>query len=253
MQGALIKSYFAEKMKINPESVVVVSIMPCVGKKFEGERQELSNSGINDVDYVLTTRELAQMIKEVAIDFTNLNDEEFDDPFGESTGAGVIFGATGGVAEAALRTIFEIVGQKEIEQIEYAVVRGLDGIKEASVELPDGRVIKTAVVHGLANARKLLELIKKGEKYYDFMEVMSCPGGCITGGGQPIVDSKTREIIDIKKERAKAIYDEDKSLPIRKSHKNPCIIKIYEEFLGQPNGSLSHKLLHTHYIKREKF
>ena len=253
MQGALIKSYFAEKMKIDPEDIVVVSIMPCVGKKFEGEREELSNSGMNDIDYVLTTRELAQMIKEVGIDFVNLKDEEFDDPFGESTGAAVIFGATGGVTEAALRTIFEIVGQKELEEIEYTVVRGLDGIKEASVELPDGRIITAAVAHGLANARKLLELVKKGEKHYDFIEVMSCPGGCVTGGGQPIVDSKTREIIDIKKERAKAIYDEDKSLPIRKSHKNPYIIKIYEEFLGEPNGSLSHKLLHTHYIKREKF
>ena len=210
MQGALIKSYFADKMKIDPNDIVVVSIMTCVGKKFEGEREELSNDGMNDVDYVLTTRELAQMIKEVAIDFINLNDEEFDDPLGASTGSGVIFGATGGVAEAALRTIFEIVGQKEIEQIEYTVVRGLDGIKEASVELPDGRIIKTAVVHGLGNARKVLELIKKGEKHYDFIEVMSCPGGCVTGGGQPIVDSKIREKIDIKKERAKAIYDEDK-------------------------------------------
>ncbi|CAH2213780.1 NADH-dependent [FeFe] hydrogenase, group A6 [Tepidibacter aestuarii] len=253
MQGAVIKSYFSQKMGIDPEDIVVVSIMPCVGKKFEGEREELSNNGMQDVDFILTTRELARMIKEVGTDFGNLNDEEFDHPFGEATGAAVIFGTTGGVAEAALRTIFEVVSEKEIEEIEYTAARGLEGIKEASVELPDGRNIRVAVAHGLSNAKELLESIRKGEKQYDFIEVMACQGGCVTGGGQPIVDAKIKEKIDIRKERSKAIYDEDKSLPIRKSHKNPYIIKIYDEFLGKPNGSLSHELLHTHYIARKKF
>lgn len=253
MEGALIKGYFAEKIGVDPKNIVVVSIMPCVGKKFEGEREELSNNGILDVDYVLTTRELAQMIKEAGIDFISLKDEEFDNPFGESTGASVIFGATGGVSEAALRTIFELLAGKELEEIEYSVVRGLTGIKEVSIELPDKRNITAAVAHGLANARKLLNLVRSGEKQYDFIEVMACPGGCVTGGGQPIVNSQTRENIDIREERAKAIYDEDKALPIRKSHKNPYITKIYEEFLETPNSHLSHRLLHTEYIKRNKF
>ena len=235
------------------ENIVVVSIMPCVGKKFEGEREELSNNGMLDVDYVLTTRELAQMIKESGIDFVNLKDEDFDNPFGESTGASVIFGATGGVSEAALRTVFELLAGKELEEIEYSSVRGLEGIKEASIELPDGRNITAAVAHGLDNARKLLNLVRSGEKQYDFIEVMACPGGCVTGGGQPIVNAQIKEKINIKEERAKSIYDEDKALPIRKSHKNPYIIKIYEEFLGEPNGHLSHKLLHTEYTKRNKF
>ncbi len=253
MEGALIKSYFAEKIGIDAKNIVVVSIMPCVGKKFEGEREELSNNDMQDVDYVLTTRELAQMIKEAGIDFVNIRDEEFDNPFGESTGASVIFGATGGVTEAALRTIFELLAGKELEEIEYSSVRGLEGIKEVSIELPDGRNITAAVAHGLGNARNLLNLVRSGEKQYDFLEVMACPGGCVTGGGQPIVTAQIKEKINIKEERAKAIYDEDKALPIRKSHKNPYITKIYEEFLEVPNSHLSHKLLHTEYIKRNKF
>lgn len=253
MEGALIKSYFAEKIGVNAKDIVVVSIMPCVAKKFEGEREELSNEGMQDVDYVLSTRELAQMIKEAGIDFVNLKDEEFDDPFGESTGASVIFGTTGGVTEAALRTVFELLAGKELEEIEYSVVRGLTGIKEVTIELPDGRNITAAVVHGLGNARKLMELVRTGEKHYDFIEAMACPGGCVNGGGQPIVNAQIKEKINIKEERAKAIYNEDKALPIRKSHKNPHITKIYEEFLGKPNGHLSHKLLHTEYTKRNKF
>ena len=253
MEGALIKSYFAEKIGVDPKNIVVVSIMPCVGKKFEGEREELSNDGMQDVDYVLTTRELAQMIKEAGIDFVNLKDEEFDDPFGESTGASVIFGATGGVTEAALRTVFELLAGKELEEIEYSVVRGLEGIKEVTIELPDGRNITAAVAHGLGNARKLLDLVRSGEKHYDFIEAMACPGGCVTGGGQPIVNSEIKENINVEEERAKAIYDEDKALPIRKSHKNPHITKIYEEFLVAPGSHLSHKLLHTEYKKRNKF
>jgi len=253
MEGALIKSYFAEKIGVDPKDIVVVSIMPCVAKKFEGVREELSNNGMQDVDYVLSTRELAQMIKEANIDFVNIKDEEFDDPFGESTGASVIFGATGGVTEAALRTVFELLAGSELEQIEFSDVRGLEGIKEATIELPDGRNITAAVVHGLGNARKLLELVRSGEKHYDFIEAMACPGGCVNGGGQPIVNSYIKEKINVAEERAKAIYDEDKSLPLRKSHKNPHITKIYEEFLEKPNGHLSHELLHTKYIKRNKF
>ncbi|SKA90229.1 NAD(P)-dependent iron-only hydrogenase catalytic subunit [Clostridium sp. USBA 49] len=253
MEGALIKSYFANKMNISPEKIVVVSIMPCVAKKFEGQREELSNTGLYDVDYVLTTRELARMIKEAGIDFVNLKEEQFDNPFGESTGAAVIFGATGGVAEAALRTVSEILSGKEIDNVNYTQVRGTEGIKETSVELPDGRKITAAIAHGLANARKVLDSVRNNEKKYDFIEVMACPGGCVTGGGQPIVDSKIKEEIDIKAKRAKAIYDEDESFVIRKSHKNPYIIKIYEEYLKEPNGHLSHELLHTHYVKRSKF
>ena len=253
MEGALIKSYIAEKIGVDPKNIVVVSIMPCVAKKFEGQRDELSNDGMQDVDYVLTTRELAQMIKEAGIDFVNLKDEEFDDPFGEGTGAAVIFGATGGVTEAALRTVFELLAGKELEEVEFSVVRGLTGIKEVTIELPDGRNITAAVVHGLGNARELMELVRSGEKHYDFIEAMACPGGCVNGGGQPIVNPQIKEKINVKEERAKAIYNEDKALPIRKSHKNPNITKIYEEFLGEPNGHLSHKLLHTDYTIRNKF
>lgn len=253
MEGALIKSYFAEKMDIDPEKIVVVSIMPCVAKKFEGHREELSKDSMKDIDYVLTTRELAQMIKEAGIDFVNLKDEEFDNPFGESTGASVIFGATGGVAEAALRTIFEILSGKDIETINYTAVRGTEGIKEAEIELPNGIIINAAVINELNNARQVLDAMQNGEKHYDFIEVMACPGGCVTGGGQPIVNSKVREKVDVKAIRAKSIYDEDEALTIRKSHKNPYIMKIYDEFLIEPNGHLSHELLHTHYVKRSKF
>lgn len=253
MEGALIKHYLADKLGVDKKNVVVVSIMPCVAKKFEGQREELSNENLQDVDYVLTTRELAQMIKEAGIDFASLKDEEFDNPLGESTGAGVIFGATGGVMEAALRTVFDVLSGKELESIDYEVVRGLEGIKETEITLPNGKTIRAAVAHGLANARELMEIVKSGEKHYDFIEVMACPGGCVTGGGQPIVNSKMQACIDVKAERAKAIYDEDKDMPIRKSHKNPYITRIYEEFLGKPNSHKAHELLHTHYVKRDRF
>lgn len=253
MEGAMIKTYFAQKMGVDPSKIYVVSIMPCVAKKFENQREELSNKGLQDVDAVLTTRELAEMIKEAGIDFNNLEDDKFDNPLGESTGAAVIFGATGGVAEAALRTVFELLAGKELDTIDYTVVRGVEGVKEANIELPNGKTITAAVAHGLANARKVLDLVKSGEKKYDFIEVMACPGGCVNGGGQPIVNSKEREKVDVRIERAKAIYDEDKSLPLRKSHKNPYIKQIYNEFLGEPNSHLSHELLHTHYTERCKF
>lgn len=253
MEGAIIKAYFAKKIGVDPNNIVVVSIMPCVAKKFENQREELSNENLQDVDIVLTTRELGQMIKEAGIDFVNLKNEEFDNPLGESTGAAVIFGATGGVAEAALRTVFELTAGKELDTIDYTVARGLEGIKEARIELPNGVVINTAIAHGLGNARKLMDMIANGEKDLQFIEVMACPGGCVNGGGQPIVNSKKKEEIDIRVERAKAIYDEDKELPIRKSHKNPYIKQIYDEFLGEPNSHLSHKLLHTHYVKRNRY
>jgi iron only hydrogenase large subunit-like protein len=250
MEGAMIKSYFAEKMGIQSQSIDVVSIMPCTAKKYESAREELTQDGLRDVDYVLTTRELARMIKEAGIDFVNLPEESFDNPFGEASGAGVIFGATGGVAEAALRTVFELSAGEELEKVDYREVRGLDGMKETEVTLPGGRTVRTAVVHGLGNARKLMDLMLCGEKSYDFIEVMACPGGCITGGGQPFVDASVRDRVNVKAERAKAIYAEDESLTVRKSHKNPQIAMIYEEFLEEPNSRISHRYLHTHYTVR---
>ncbi|MCH1641697.1 [FeFe] hydrogenase, group A [Paenibacillus timonensis] len=253
MEGAMIKSYFAQTMGIDPGNIVVVSIMPCTAKKFEGQREELASESMQDVDYVLTTREIARMIKEAGIDFAGLRGETFDNPFGEASGAGVIFGATGGVAEAALRTVFELVAGEELETVEYTSVRGMDGIKETAVELPDGRVIRTAVVHGLANARKLMSMIQSGQRQYEFIEVMACPGGCICGGGQPIVGASLRDTLDVKAERAKAIYDEDEASAIRKSHKNPNIQQIYREFLEEPNSHKSHMYLHTHYLVRSRY
>lgn len=253
MEGVLIKTYFAQKMSLNPEDIVVVSIMPCVAKKYESNRHELSNHNLQDVDYVLTTRELAQMIKEVGIDFVNLKAEDFDNPFGEGTGAAVIFGTTGGVAEAALRTIYELSSGTELINVQFNQVRGIEGIKEANIKLPNGSEINTAVVHGLGNARKIMELVKNGEKEYQFIEVMACPGGCINGGGQPILNLRLTENIDVRRKRAKAIYDEDESLIIRKSHENPYIKRVYQELLGEPNSDLCHELLHTQYIPRGRF
>ncbi len=252
MEGALIKSYFAKQMDIDPEKIVVVSIMPCTAKKFESVREELSKEHLQDVDYVLTTRELAQMIKEAGVNFISLEDESFDNPFGEGTGASVIFGATGGVTEAALRTVYELVSGKELADVSFQDVRGLEGVKEATIELPNGPTINTAVIHGLGNARKVLEEIKSGKKDYQFIEVMACPGGCINGGGQPIVKADIRDKIDIKVERSKALYQDDQSLAIRKSHENPEIKKIYEDFLLYPNSHISHELLHTHYMERSR-
>jgi iron-only hydrogenase group A len=253
MEGALIKTYFAQEMQIDPSKIVVVSIMPCIGKKYEEGRSELSNEGLKDIDFVLTTRELSRMIKEAGIDFNNLQDEDFDNPFGEGTGAGVIFGATGGVTEAALRTVYELVSGKKLDSVVFSSVRGIEGLKEANIELPDKSNLKIAVINGLKNARNVLSLLKSGEKRYDFIEVMACPGGCVTGGGQPIVSAKEMQEIDVRSMRASAIYEEDESLTIRKAHENPFIKKIYDEFLGEPNSQLSHKILHTHYVKRDRF
>lgn len=249
MQGAVTKTYFAEKNDLDPRDIFVVSVMPCTAKKFEIQRPEMGRDGYRDVDANLTTRELARMIRQAGIDFVHLPDEEFDDVLGESTGAAVIFGVTGGVMEAALRTVADILTKQDLKEIEYQDVRGLTGIKEATVSVA-GIDIKVAVAHGTANAAKLLDAIKAGEKTYHFIEIMGCPGGCVTGGGQPIVDARTRYFIDPKAVRAAATYDEDEAMTIRKSHENPAIKKIYEEFLGEPCGHKSHELLHTHYVDR---
>ncbi len=252
MFGAILKSYYAEKTGIDPKDIFVVSVMPCTAKKFEAGRDELSTNGYQDVDAVITTRELAKMIKEAGLEFTRLQDSVFDSPFGdEATGAGVIFGATGGVMEAALRTVSEVLTGKSLEKVEFNDVRGTKGIKEATITLGDLNV-NVAVAHGLGNARKLLESVRSGEKQYHFIEIMGCPGGCVTGGGQPIVSSKVQAEIDVKAVRAKALYDEDESLSLRKSHENPYVKKMYEEYFGEPCGYKAHDLLHTHYEKREK-
>lgn len=249
MQGAVTKTYFAEKNDLDPRDIFVVSVMPCTAKKFEIQRPEMGRDGYRDVDANLTTRELARMIRQAGIDFVHLPDEEFDDVLGESTGAAVIFGVTGGVMEAALRTVADILTKQDLKEIEYQDVRGLTGIKEATVSVA-GMDVKVAVAHGTANAAKLLDAIKAGEKTYHFIEIMGCPGGCVTGGGQPIVDARTRYFIDPKAARAAATYDEDEAMTIRKSHENPAIKKIYEEFLSEPCGHKSHELLHTHYVDR---
>ena len=253
MYGAILKSYYAEKAGIDPKDIFVVSVMPCTAKKFEAQRPELSGTGYPDVDAVLTTRELAKMIKEAGLKFTELEDEVFDSPFGdEATGAGVIFGATGGVMEAALRTVADVLTGKSIDEIEYTAVRGTEGIKEATVNVA-GMDIKVAVANGLGNARKLLNSIREGKADYHFIEIMGCPGGCVTGGGQPIQPAKIAAEIDLKAERAKALYAEDKAASLRKSHENPYIKKLYEEYLGEPCGHKSHELLHTHYHERPKY
>ncbi|MDO4618860.1 MAG: NADH-dependent [FeFe] hydrogenase, group A6 [Clostridia bacterium] len=252
MFGAILKSYYAEKEGIDPKKMFVVSVMPCVAKKFESLRHEMKVDGLSDVDAVITTRELAKMIKQAGINFKNLPDEDFDNPFEKATGAGVIFGATGGVMEAALRTVYEIVEQKPLDKVEFDAVRGTEGIKEATVTL-GGKDVRVAVAHGLGNARKLLDSIRSGEKMYEFVEIMACPGGCVTGGGQPIYSSKVRMDMDVKAERAKALYTEDANLPIRKSHENPDIKKLYDEFLEKPGSHKAHELLHTHYMARPKY
>jgi len=251
MLGALIKSYYAEKNNIDPKDIYVVSVMPCVAKKFEAKRPELSVNGLADVDAVITTRELARMIKEAGIDFVNLPDEDFDPMLGESTGAAAIFGATGGVMEAALRTVADILEGKDLDAIEYTAVRGIEGIKEATVNVA-GKDIKIAVVNGTGNAQKLMEKIKAGEADYTFIEVMGCPGGCVTGGGQPIVPARVSMVCDPKVVRAKAIYEEDAGMKERKSHKNASVKKLYDEYLGEPNSHKAHELLHTHYVDRSR-
>lgn len=246
MFGALAKTYYAETAGIDPKDIVVVSIMPCTAKKFEAQRPEMNGSGFRDVDYVLTTRELARMIKEAGIDFLNLADEEYDAPMGEYTGAGTIFGATGGVMEAALRTVYAVVTGENLPSLDITPVRGLDGVKEATVKVGALGDVKVAVAHGLGNARKIMDRIREGKADYAFIEIMCCPGGCIAGGGEPIPTNN-----DVRKLRSSALYfDDGKVQKIRQSHENPSIKKIYDKFLKEPLGHKSHKLLHTHYKKR---
>jgi len=252
MEGAMIKSYWAEKEGIDPKDIRVVSVMPCTAKKFEAKRPELSHNGMQDVDEVITTRELARMIKEAGIDFVNLPDEDFDPMLGESTGAGVIFGATGGVMEAALRTVYEKVTGETLKDVDFTAVRGTEGIKEATIKVGDLDV-NVAVAHGTANAAKLLDSIRSGEKTYHFIEVMGCPGGCVTGGGQPIVSAQKRMECDPKALRAAALYNEDANKPSRKSHENASVMALYKDYLGEPNSHLAHELLHTHYQERPKY
>ncbi len=242
MFGAIAKTYYAERNNIPREDMVVVSVMPCTAKKFEAKRAEMNG----DVDYVLTTRELARMIKAAGIDLLNLEEEDYDDLLGVSSGAANIFGATGGVMEAALRTAYELITGKELENIDITAVRGVTGIKEAEVDI-NGLTVRVAVAHGLGNARKLMERIKEGREYH-FVEFMACPGGCIGGGGQPISASlSSAEIID---KRIKSIYEIDSSKKMRKSHENPYIQKLYEEYLEKPGSHKAHELLHTHYLAR---
>lgn len=250
MMGAMIKSYYAEKNNIDPEKIVVVSVMPCTAKKFEAKRPELSVNGISDVDIVITTRELARMIKTIGIDFNSLGDSEFDNPLGVSTGAGLIFGTTGGVMEAALRTVVDVLTGGSSDAIDYIQVRGLEDIKVAEVQVGELK-LRAAVAHGLGNARKLMERVKEGE-HFDFIEVMACPGGCINGGGQPMQVSDVRNWVNIRERRAKALYDGDRANYVRKSHNNPVIKKIYKEYLDAPGSEKSHKLLHTKYTDRSE-
>lgn len=252
MQGAMIKTWYAEKNGIDPKDIVSVAVMPCIAKKGECGREEMAASGYPDVDIAITTRELARMIERAGIRFNTLPDEDFDPILGESSGAGVIFGATGGVMEAALRTAVEVLENKSIEPVEYTDVRGMDGIKFAAYNA-GGITVKTAVCSGLANAAKLLDMVKEGEVELHFIEIMCCPGGCVNGGGQPTQPASVRNTVDLKALRADALYREDAGKPIRKSHENPAIKKAYAEYLGEPNGHKAHEILHTHYTAKNRY
>lgn len=255
MFGAICKTYYAEKLGIPAEKISVVAIMPCTAKKFEKGRPFQSASGYPDIDHVLTVRELARLIKRKGLMFTELPDEKYDAPFGIGSGAGLLFGATGGVMEAALRTLAEVLTGKSIEgkALDFTAVRGVEGIKEAKYTLPiNGKdtEVKVAVASSLANARKLMELVKAGKADYHFIEIMTCPGGCVNGGGQPIHDAYTRNNVDIRAERAKAIYDTDAAMKLRKSHENPYVQELYKAYFGEPNSHKAHEILHTQYVKR---
>lgn len=252
MTGAIIKTYYAEKEGLDPKNIVVVSIMPCTAKKFEIQREDQSAAGVPDVDIALTTRELAKMIKQSQIQFKNLPDSDFDPALGVTTGAAAIFGATGGVMEAALRTAADVLTGQSLESIDYTEVRGTDGIKEATYNVA-GMDVKVAVASGLTNAATVLDRVKNGQADYHFIEIMCCPGGCVNGGGQPIQSGNTRNFTDLKAERAKALYEEDKNLPLRKSHESPVIKQLYAEYLEQPGSHKAHNILHTSYVKRSKY
>ena len=249
MFGATLKTYYAQKMGLDPKNIVSVSVMPCTAKKFEIGRDDQDAAGVPDVDISITTRELARLIKKAGLDFAKLPEEGFDDPLGEGTGAAVIFGATGGVMEAALRTAVETLTGKELESVDFTEVRGVEGIKEATYNVA-GMDVKVAVASGLGNAKILLDKVKAGEADYHFIEIMGCPGGCVNGGGQPQVPSKIRNVVDIRAERAKALYALDAGNPVRKSHENESIKKVYAEFFGEPGSHKAHEILHTTYVKR---
>ena len=247
MFGAIAKSYFADQIKIDRKDMVVISIMPCLAKKYECQRDEFSVDNNPDVDYSISTRELANFIKQANIDLNNLEDEDFDNPMGESTGASVIFGATGGVIEAAVRTAYELFTGKKLQRLDFDELRGMEGVRSATIDF-DGLPVNIGIAHGLGNARKLLDDVRTGKSQFHAIEVMACPGGCIGGGGQPLHHGDA----SILKARAAAIYEEDRKKPLRKSHENPFIIKLYDEFLGEPNSEKAHHLLHTKYFDKKK-
>ena len=249
MFGATVKTYYAEKMGLDPKNIVVVAVMPCTAKKFEIGRDDENAAGVADVDFAITTRELARMIDKAGLKFTQLPDEKFDEPLGLSTGAAVIFGATGGVMEAALRTAVETLTGEELKALDFTDVRGTQGIKEASYDVA-GMTVKVAVASGLANAKEILKKVESGEADYHFIEIMGCPGGCVNGGGQPQQPGYIRNTVDIRALRAKVLYDIDADMPIRKSHENPAIKAIYDEYFGEPGSEKAHHVLHTTYVKR---
>jgi len=246
MEGAVIKTYYAKKMGLDPKDIFVVSIMPCTVKKFESNRPELSEELMQDVDAVLTTRELVRMFKMAGIDFNDLPEDQFDNPLGESTGAAAIFGTTGGVMEAALRTAYAKISGKELENLELKAVRGLDGIKSATIPI-NGLEVNVAIFNGIGNVGPILDEIERGESKYHFIEVMDCPGGCINGGGQPIHQKP-----DKVRKRVQVLYEIDEKMKNRRSHENESVIKLYKEFLGEPNGHIAHEILHTTYVDRKK-
>ncbi len=252
MFGAIMKTYYAEKFDIDPAKMVVVAVMPCTAKKFERTRDSQSASGYPDIDIVLTTRELAKLLKAQGINLAAMPESEFDNPIGEGSSAGLLFGATGGVMEAALRTVYEVVTGKEPEKLEFKAVRGTKGIKTAVIDM-NGTKVKVAVAHTLQNAKVIMEQIKAGTADYQFVEIMTCPGGCVNGGGQPIHSAKTLNTTDIKTLRAKAIYKSDKKAALRKCHENPIVKTLYKEYFGEPNSHKAHEVLHTKYTKRTKF
>ena len=252
MFGAIAKTWYAEKNGIDPKNLVVVSVMPCTAKKFEMGRDDQAAAGVPDIDIALTTRELARLIETAGLNFKNLPDEEFDNPLGTGSGAGLIFGATGGVMEAALRTANDWLNGKDMQPVEFNDVRGTDGIKEATYNIA-GMDVKVAVCSGLANAKKVLQMIKDGTADYQFIEIMACPGGCVNGGGQPFQPASVRNFVDLKAFRAKALYDTDSGMGLRKSHENPWIKTLYSEYLEKPGSHKAHKILHTSYVARPKY
>lgn len=253
MFGAIMKTYYAKQLGIDPKDLAVVTVMPCIAKKFELTRDDENAAGVPDIDASITTRELARMIKNYGIDFNSLDPKtDFDNPIGFGSTAGLLFGATGGVMEAALRTVAEVATGETLENVDFKAVRGTKGIKEATITLC-GQTINIAVASGLGNARKIMDDIKAGKSKYHFIEIMACPGGCVNGGGQPIVDSATRNVVDVQKTRAKVLYKKDKNSTLRKCHENPVVKTLYAEYFGEPNSHLAHEVLHTSYVKRKKY